>query len=309
LSGKGIWHLPVSTEERAGNLIEECVARGTAHLRTHVDVDLESHLSKLDGVLAVRDRDRASVQIVAFPQSGVMRCPGVLDLLDAAVRSGADLVGGIDPLEIDRDPKGQLDGIFAIADRHGVGLDIHLHEPGEMGLFNVHEICARTRTLSLGGKVTISHGFCLGDITERKAAAAAEAMAEAGVSLVTHGAGGLKLPPVEMLRAAGVLVFAGNDDIRDTWSPYGTGDLLERAAIIGWKADFRRDDQVETAGASALDIADYGIAVGGAAALFSITASGIPEAVAARPPRKVVLFGGRIVARDGAVLAVPTPIT
>jgi cytosine/creatinine deaminase len=310
-------HLPVSTEERAGNLIEACVARGTAHLRTHVDIDLESRLEKLDGVLAALEqhRGRVSVQIVAFPQSGVMRCPSVLDLLDAAVREGADLVGGIDPLEIDRDPKGQLDGIFAIAARHGVGLDIHLHEPGEMGFFNVQEICARTRALGLGGKVTISHGFCLGDITEKKAAAAAEMMAEAGVALVTHGAGGLTLPPLEMLRAAGVLVFAGNDDIRDTWSPYGTGDLLERAAIIGWKADFRRDDQIETAfelvsaaGAKALGIADYGVKVGGAATLFTIAASGVPEAVAAHPPRKLVLFDGRIVARDGAVLPAPVPI-
>lgn len=135
-------HLSLSTEERAGNLIEKCVARGTAHLRTHVDVDLESRLSKLDGVRAARERyrDRASMQIVAFSQSGVMRRPDALVLLDAAVRSGANLVGGIDPLEIDRDPKGQLDGIFAIADRHGVGLDIHLHEPGEMGLSNVREI-------------------------------------------------------------------------------------------------------------------------------------------------------------------------
>ena len=99
-----------------------------------------------------------------------------------------------------------------------------------MGLFNVQEICARTRALGLGGKVTISHGFCLGDITEKKAAAAADMMAEAGVALVTHGAGALTLPPLEMLRATVVLVFAGNDDIRDTWSPYGTGDLLERAA-------------------------------------------------------------------------------
>jgi cytosine deaminase len=311
-------HLVVSTAERASNLIEVCVARGTAHLRTHVDIDLESRLEKLDGVLAARERHRGrvSVQIVAFPQSGVMRCPGILDLLDAAVREGADLVGGIDPLEIDRDPKGQLDGIFAIAARRGVGLDIHLHEPGEMGLFNVQEICARTRVLGLGGKVTISHGFCLGAITEKKAAAAAEAMAEAGVALVTHGAGGLALPPLEMLRGAGVLVFAGNDDIRDTWSPYGTGDLLERAAIIGWKADFRRDDQIETAfdlisaaGARALGVADYGIAVGGAATLFTIPASGVPEAVAAHPPRKLVLFDGRIVARDGAVLLAPTPIT
>jgi cytosine deaminase len=83
------------------------------------------------------------------------------------------------------------------------------------------------------------------------------------------------MPPIEMLRAAGVLVFAGNDDIRDTWSPYGTGDLLERAALIGWKGDFRRDDQLEVAfdlvsaaGARALGIGDYGITVGGAANLL-----------------------------------------
>ena len=311
-------HLPISTEERAGNLIRECVARGTTHLRTHVDIDLESGLAKLEGVLAARERyrDRVTVQTVAFPQSGVMRCPGVLDLLDAAVRNGADLVGGIDPLEIDRDPKGQLDGIFAIAARHGVGLDIHLHEPGEMGLFNVQEICTRTNRLGLGGKVTISHGFCLGGITERKAAEAAAMMAEAGVALVTHGAGGLTMPPIEMLRAAGVLVFAGNDDIRDTWSPYGTGDLLERAAIIGWKGDFRRDAEVEvafnlvsTAGAQALGICDYGVRVGAAANLLTIAASCVSEAVAAHPPRKLVLFDGKVVARDGSFLATPISIT
>jgi cytosine deaminase len=85
-----------------------------------------------------------------------------------------------------------------------------LHEPGEMGLFNVQEICARTKALGLAGKVTISHGFCLGGVTERKVADAAETMAEAGVALVTHGAGGLTMPPIEMLRAAGVLVFAVN---------------------------------------------------------------------------------------------------
>jgi cytosine/adenosine deaminase-related metal-dependent hydrolase len=310
-------HLPVSTEERAGNLIRECVARGTTHLRTHVDIDLESGLAKLEGVLAARERyrDQVTVQIVAFPQSGVMRCPGILDLLDAAVRNGADLVGGIDPLEIDRDPKGQLDGIFTIAERHGVGLDIHLHEPGDMGLFNVEEICARTKALGLGGKVTISHGFCLGGITEAKAAKTAETMAGAGVALVTHGAGGLPMPPIEMLRAAGVSVFAGNDDIRDTWSPYGTGDLLERAAIIGWKGDFRHDSQVEVAfdlisaaGAKALGIADYGVAVGATANLFTIAASCVPEAVAAHPPRKLVLFEGKVVARDGSFLATPIPI-
>jgi cytosine deaminase len=87
----------------------------------------------------------------------------------------------------------------------------------------------RAASVGLGGKVTISHGFCLDGVTEQKAAEAAETMVD-GVAIVTYGAGGLIMPPVEMLRDAGVLVFAGNDDIRDTWSPYGTGDPLERAA-------------------------------------------------------------------------------
>jgi cytosine deaminase len=184
-----------------------------------------------------------------------------------------------------------------------------------MGLFNVEEICARTKALGLGGKVTISHGFCLGGMTERKAAEAAATMAEAGVALVTHGAGGLTMPPIEMLRAAGVLVFAGNDDIRDTWSPYGTADLLERAAIIGWKGDFRHDAQVETAfdlvsaaGARAMGIGDYGITVGAAANLFTIAASCVPEAVAAHSPRKLVFFDGKLVAQGGSFLPAPVPI-
>jgi hypothetical protein len=82
---------PVSTEERAGNLIGECVVPAPRTCAPMSTFDLESRLSKLDGVLAARKRyrDRASVHImVAFPQSCVMRCTGVLDLLDAAVRSG-----------------------------------------------------------------------------------------------------------------------------------------------------------------------------------------------------------------------------
>jgi cytosine deaminase len=107
-----------------------------------------------------------------------------------------------------------------------------------MGLSYVHEIRARTRALGLGGKVRISHGFCLGGITEKKAAAVVEAMAEVGVALGTHGAGGLAVPPMEMLRAAGFVLFAGNDDIRDIWSPYRRPHRTRR----GWKGDFRRGD-------------------------------------------------------------------
>jgi cytosine/adenosine deaminase-related metal-dependent hydrolase len=231
----------------------------------------------------------------------------VAELLDAAIRAGADLVGGIDPCEIDRDPKGQLDAIFAIAERHGVGVDIHLHEPGELGLFSLQEICARAAALGMRGRVTVSHGFCLGGIAESRQQAAAEMMAEAGVALVTHGAGGAALPPLMLLRRAGVRVFCGNDDVRDTWSPYGTGDMLERAAIIGWRADLRHDPLLEelfamasSEGAAALGIAGHGLAPGRPATFFTLPAQSIPDAIGAHPPRRLVFHAGRLVAREGA---------
>jgi len=107
----------------------------------------------------------------------------------------------------------------------------------------------------------------------------------------------------------------GNDDIRDTWSPYGTGDLLERAAIIGWKGDFRRDAQVEaafdlisSAAARALGIGDYGITVG-ARPICSRSA----RAASPRPSPLIrsgssSFFDGNVVARDGSFLPAPVPI-
>jgi cytosine/adenosine deaminase-related metal-dependent hydrolase len=304
--------LPLGTAARAGELLRRCIAHGTAHVRTHVDIVPAFGLSALEGVLAAREAHAGAVtvQIVAFPQAGVMRAGGatVLDLLDAALGAGADLIGGIDPCEVDRDPKGQLDGIFSIAERRGVGVDIHLHEPGEMGLFSLQEICARTRTHGMQGKVTVSHGFCLGGIAESKQKAAAEMMAASGVSLVTHGAGSATMPPLMLLCRAGVRVFCGNDDVRDTWSPYGTADMLERAAVIGWREDLRHDDllgelfcMISSEGAAALGV-EHGIAPGRPANFFSLPAEGVPDAIGRHPARRLVLFGGQVVADGGTAM-------
>ena len=299
--------LPLSTETRAGALIRRCVGLGTGHIRTHVDITPAFGLKGLEGVLAARDAHAhmASVQIVAFPQAGVMRAPGTAALLEDAVRAGADLVGGIDPSEIDRDARGQLDTIFGIAERRGVGIDIHLHEPGELGLFSVQEICARTTARGMQGKVTISHGFCLGGIAESKQKAAAALMAESGVALVSYG-GGATFPPLFLMADAGVRVFCGNDGIRDTWGPYGTGDMLERAFVIGWRSDVRHDHLLEqvygmcsSVGAAVLDIAEDGVAEGKEANFYTIGAETVAEAIGMHPPRGLVFFRGQLVARNG----------
>lgn len=303
--------LPLPTAGRAGALLRRCIAQGSLHLRSHADVTPEFGLDALHGTLEARaaHAHACTVQVVAFPQAGVMRAQGTLALLDAALREGAEVLGGLDPCEVDRDPKGQLDALFGLASRHGVPIDIHLHEPGEMGLFSLTEFCERVRAHGMQGRATISHGFCLGGLPESKQKAAAAMMAESGVALATHGAGGAPLPPLGLLRAEGVAVFAGNDNMRDTWGPYGTGDMLERAAVIGWRADWRTDAWLEeafrivsAAGAAALGIAEHGLAEGLPASFVTLPAECVPEAVAQHPPRRLVVFRGRVVARDGIYL-------
>lgn len=303
--------LPLPTAERAAALIRRGLAHGTLHLRSHADITPEFGLSALEATLAAREAfaQACTIQVVAFPQAGVMRAQGTIELLEEGLRMGADLLGGLDPCEVDRDPKGQLDALFGLAERFGVGIDIHLHEPGEMGLFSLQEFCARVRAHGMQGKATVSHGFCLGGIIESKQQAAAAMMAEAGVALATHGAGGAPLPPLGLLRDAGVGILCGNDNMRDTWGPYGTADMLERAAIIGWRADWRTDDRLQqmfsiigAEAARALGVAPYGLEVGHPASLFTLPAEGVPEAIAQHPPRRLVLFEGRLVARDGVAL-------
>ncbi len=71
-------------------------------------------------------------------------------------------MGGVDPSALDRDSKGCLDAIFALAQKHGKPVDIHLHEPAELGAYDMEEIIQRTEALGMQGKVAISHAFCLG---------------------------------------------------------------------------------------------------------------------------------------------------
>lgn len=294
--------------DRAGALIERLVAHGTGHCRTHVDVDPEIGLESLEGVIEARDRyaHALSVQIVAFPQSGVLVCPGTIDVMEAALDNGADLLGGIDPAGIDGDVDGQLDLLFALAERKGVGIDIHLHDGGETGAAEVDAIVDRTRAHGMQGLVAISHGFCLGDIAEGEADRRIAAMAEAGITNVTHAPGGSSIPPVKKMHEAGVRIAAGNDGIRDSWCPYGDGDMLERAMLIGWRSNFRTDPDLELAfhfasksGADLLDIADYGLAVGKRADFISLPVETVAEAVVRHPPRSLVVHDGRIVARCG----------
>lgn len=207
--------LPV--QDRADALLAQAHRLGTVAMRSHVDVDASLKLDHLHAVMAACEpwRGKVDVEIVAFPQAGILASPGTADLLDAAVREGASVVGGLDPSAFDGDADAHLDVVFGVAERHGVKIDIHLHEPGQQGIEQLRRIALRTRAAAMQGKVAVSHAYALGDVERDEAARTADLLADAGVAIMTNAPGNRAFPPISLLRRAEVRVFAGNDNIRD----------------------------------------------------------------------------------------------
>ena len=288
---------------------------GSTHIRSHVDVDTDHGMWGVEGIMRMRAEFSAiiDVEIVAFPQSGLLRRPGTLALMEEAMKLGAEVVGGLDPCAIDRDPKGHLDAIFALAQKYARPLDIHLHEPGEMGAFSFDLICERTRALGMKGEVTVSHAFCLGSPDRDLVDPLIAQIAELDIAVMTTGPAGRPAPPVKKLLERGIRVCSGSDGIRDTWGPYGNADMLERAMFVGLRNTFRRDDEMRLAldvctfeGAKVMGLAGYGLEVGCKADLLIVPGESVAEAIVTRSPTRRVIKRGAVVARDGvSIMAAP----
>jgi cytosine deaminase len=287
------------------------IANGSTHIRSHIDVDTKHGMWGIEGVMATRERyrDWIDIELVVFPQSGMLKRPGTVELMEEALRLGAEVVGGIDPCTMDKDPKGHLDTVFGLAQTFGRPVDIHLHEPNELGMFSMGLIVERTRALGMAGKVTISHAFCLGMNDWLGVGTMLDTLAEAGIALMTTAPSGWPAPPVKRAHAAGITICSGSDGIRDLWHPYGNADMLDRARHVGQRNGLDKDHEVELAlaicthgGAKVMALPNYGVAVGNDADLVLVQARNVPETVVLCPPRQLVVKRGKVVARDGHAL-------
>ena len=288
--------------ERADALIRQAASFGTIAMRCHVDVDATTGLTHLHAVMQAREKWRGivDIELVAFPQAGVVSCPGTAELLDAAAREGAQVVGGIDPTTLDGDAQRQLDIVFGIAEKRGVKVDIHLHEADQLGIDQLHRIAARTKALGMQGRVAVSHAYALGDVARGVVDDVATALAEAGVSIMTNAPGDRAFPPVLQLRAAGVRVFTGNDNIQDAWWPYGNGDMLQRAMLVGYRSGFYTDEALHIAldmathsAAAVVGQSGYGLEVGNEATFVVVNAPNAAAAVAAAPADRAIVRRGQ----------------
>lgn len=303
---------PVPMAERAGPLIEHCIAQGSLYFRSHLDTQTVWGLKHVQEMLALREKYRhlIELQLVAFPQGGLLMAPGTLELMEQALELGVDVVGGIDPAGIDRDPIRHLEKIFELATRYRRGIDIHLHDLGELGRWEIERVADMTEAMGLQGQVVISHAYSLGDFALAELMPLADRLAALGISIMSCAPPNVSVPPVAMLRSRGVNVCSGSDGIRDAWSPMGNGDMLERAMLMALRFGWSKDEELEMAfdvvsqgGARALKLQAYGLDVGCQANLLLLPAQTIAEAVVYRSPQRTVISRGRVVARDGVFLA------
>ncbi|ANW16873.1 amidohydrolase family protein [Streptomyces clavuligerus] len=303
--------IPAPVAERAGALMDQAVARGTRAWRAHVDVAPVHGLSGVHGVRAAADAraELLDVQIVAFPQLGLVSRPGTAELLDRALSEGADILGGLDPLGVDGDLDGPLDFLFETALRRAVPLDIHLHDGGPAGLRQVAEIARRTVAAGLSGQVTLSHVFCLAELAGAELERTADLLAGAGIALTTCALGADPVLPTGALTRRGVLVAAGSDGVRDAWSPFGDADMIHRAHLLAYRTDARTDAELDACyhvvahgGAALLGLPASRLAVGDPADFVLLSAGSLPEAVVDRPLPRLVVRAGRVVARDGRLV-------
>ncbi|MCF3120564.1 amidohydrolase family protein [Streptomyces arenae] len=301
-----------SVGERAYGLMAHAVTRGTRAMRAHADVAPAYDLAGLEGVAEARKRLRHAldVQIVAFPQHGVIRTPGTAELLEEAAGSGlVDFVGGIDPISFDHAMDEQLDLVFGLADRHGIGVDLHLHDRDEKGVKVLRAIMERTRALSLRGKVTVSHVFCLPNLSDTELNRMAAELGDLDISLTTVAPNESLVLPIAKLHEHGVRVGLGSDGVRDSWSPFGNADMFHRTHILGWVTDVRLDQELTDCfevgahgGSDVMGLRRADLSPGASADFVLVKAECLPQVVVDMPQRDVVVHGGRVVARDSKLV-------
>ncbi|WP_169084222.1 amidohydrolase family protein [Paenibacillus sp. PL91] len=287
--------LPTTVSERARRLIDLLLSHGTTKIRTHVDVDPQIGISHLEHVLQVREEYRGvmEIEIVAFPQQGLLRSDS-LGVMKEALRAGAEYVGGVDPAGLDRLVDRSLDTMFELSAEFDAGVDLHLHDPGHLGLYTISRFADLTEQAGKGGRTAVSHAYCLGQVSEAESRELARQLKASDVAIITSVPLDRPMPRVDQLLAEGVRVHVGSDNILDAWSPFGNGDLLARGAKVAEKFGWILDDALLqtypliSAGKLAPEVGD-------SASFMLVSAVNAKHAIASAPVREAAFSGGKLI--------------
>lgn len=292
------------TKERAESVLQLITGYGVTFSRVHCNVDPVAGLGNLERVVAAleNNKDKLNYELVAFPQHGLLWKNTVM-LMKDAMRNGIKVVGGLDPATIDNDIETSLDKMMDIAVEFDADVDIHLHNGGSLGMYTIRRLIQMVEEAKWEGRVNISHAYCLGDSPLDEVSELSELLAAKQISIATTAPIDVSSPPIPLLYEKGVKVHLINDNINDHWSPFGSGDLLQRASRMaekfGWIDEYSLSRALGfiTKGKMPLDAKGnrQWPMIGDEANLVFIDASCSAEAIARVSGRKAVMFKGNII--------------
>jgi cytosine deaminase len=285
---------------RGKRTLERCIAQGTMHMRTHVELDPGIKMIGFEAVEQLA-RDYAwaiDVELCVFPQEGLLNNPGTEELLIEGLRRGARAIGAVP--YFDTDPRGQIDRIFAIARDFDAEIDMHLDLAETTQGMQIEYVCRKTEEYGWGGRVAVGHATQMSLLPPDRFAAIATQLANAGVAVTILPSTDLHLMgrshdhavprgvvPAEPLRKAGVTCSISTNNVLNPFTPYGDGSLIRMANLYANVCHVSRPadlagclDMITGAAARLMRLQDYGIAVGGPADLVCLDASSPAEAVA-----------------------------
>jgi cytosine deaminase len=312
---------PVEVASRAVHTIEQGVKNGTTFFRLFCDVGTIGGLRAARGLLLARDKMKkyCRIQVVAFPQEGIVRDPGTAELMEEAIKEGCDVIGGLPWYEYtDEEARQHINICFAMAKKYDLDIHMLVDDTDDANSRSLEYLALKTMREGFNGRVAASHCGAMASYNDVYAAKIVDMVTTAGVTISVNAhinlvcSARLDREPkrrgiarVKELLARGANVVTSQDDVNDPYYPFGKPDPLECALMMAHVAQLTLPHELEQVmdmitvnSARAARVVDYGIAPGMRADLVVLGAPSVPQALRLQPPRLHVFKDGREVARS-----------
>ncbi len=308
-------------QKRASQVIDQQIKLGVTHFRTHVDIDSIGKLMPLKSLLGVKEsyKNVIDLQIVAFPQEGILKDEGTEDLLYKAMEAGADLTGGMPHNEhTQEDSQRHIDILFDIAKQFNVDIDSHTDETDDPTSRTLQYLASKTIKRDYCDRVTVDHICSLAAQNDYYAARIIDLVKTAKINVVTNPGTNMVLQGrldsypkrvgitrVKELLNSGVNVTCGQDCINDPYYPFGKGDMLEVALLLGHAAKMTTNSEIKSLydmitynAAKTLSISDHKLTVNAPANLVILHGvKTVNEAIRKTPPARTTIRKGKIISK------------
>ncbi|MZG56995.1 cytosine deaminase [Photobacterium lucens] len=305
---------------RAKQTLKWQIANGVQHVRTHVDVS-DPTLIALKAMLEVREEMKpwVDIQIVAFPQEGILSYPNGKELLEEAVQLGADVIGAIPHFEFTREYGVEsLHYVFELARKYDRLIDVHCDEIDDEQSRFVETVAALAHKYNMGEKVTASHTTAMGSYNGAYASRLFRLLRMSGINFVANPLVNIHLQGrfddypkrrgvtrVKEMLGAEINVCFGHDDVFDPWYPLGTANMLQVlhmglhvCQVMGYEQINQSLDLISKNSARTLNIQDnYGIEVGKPGSLLILPAENGFDAVRRQVPVQYSVRHGKVIAQ------------